>query len=926
MRSLHVKAALLLSALFTALIPGQAKAAAVEPPLKVVTYNICGQSSCQSPLAPAEWTAAMTAALTSADPDVVNLQEVCAGQADLLRAALPAYTLSYLKGLDLSPTQRGCQKWGGVTTSFGAALLVKTVHQPVFRSLVLKPLDPAREPRPLICANATVGTHPVQACDVHLDGGLGGLRAQGLPVVLDRIQEWGQGRPTVLSGDFNADPTDPNLGLLYQAQEGNGGFIEADQRDRLYFPPVCRHLTDCRSGESTTFDTAPNTVPIGDDRKFDYVFGTASAFTTPTAWTDPAGHLSDHAVYHAELTWSQDTAAPSAPLVFNSPGLIGSGNDWVNAVDRTAGDFTGDGAADLVLRYATGTVVLHPGDGKGGFGAARQLASGWTAVRSLTAGYFNEDALADLLVQYDDGTAAVTEGQADGTLSAPYPLPVPGGLLNAVDLAYGHLLSPTSRDLLVRWADDHFSARPVVKTGGAYAVSGAVTVRPGGADKLPGTADLLAGDFTGSGSTALLIRDTTGATALYPATGPGLYATKVPVSDGRSWQAVEDLVAADFTKDGKDDLVLQWANQYSSTAPGKGQTEFLPSTGTAPGLFGTPAVLKWASVSPWGNAPDVLTADFDGDGNADLLTRRPRSPLRLNLGVGTGGFPNDAAHQKDFGPSGNWDWATGLVAGDFDGNGTVDLIGYDTFHALFYPGSATTRGTFEPSTTLTSPIDWRFVADVTAGRFETGGRSQLVIRQTDGQVLRYPTPASAGVPVTAAGTPVSWGDATSLTGGDFTGDGKDDLLVRWTAGSAFVYPGDGTGAFGGSRPVLAAGALSDLTELGQGKVYATQPPVNLYRWSDGTLLVDRKRTADLTAPATPKAATSLLVRSSDDHGRIAAYEYSFDGAPPATLDAFHNTLSVPLDGLTTGTHRLTVTALDPSGNRSAPTAFDFTRS
>jgi hypothetical protein len=124
--------------------------------------------------------------------------------------------------------------------------------------------------------------------------------------------------------------------------------------------------------------------------------------------------------------------------------------------------------------------------------------------------------------------------------------------------------------------------------------------------------------------------------------------------------------------------------------------------------------------------------------------------------------------------------------------------------------------------------------------------------------------------------------------------------------------------------------LSDLADLLQGNVYGgavSSAPVNLYRWSDGSLLIDQSRAQNLVQPAAAVVIggkAQLTVRASDDRGRIAAFEYSLDGGPVVRLDAAHNTLTVPLSLASTGSHTFSVVAVDPAGNRSAATAYNFT--
>lgn len=98
-------------------------------------------------------------------------------------------------------------------------------------------------------------------------------------------------------------------------------------------------------------------------------------------------------------------------------GVVQVGSGWSAMQLLTAvGDVTGDGVGDLVARQgATTALIIYPGNGRGGFGAARTLGRGWNAFDALVGpGDWNGDGRADLLARRTDGALMLYPGTGNG--------------------------------------------------------------------------------------------------------------------------------------------------------------------------------------------------------------------------------------------------------------------------------------------------------------------------------------------------------------------------------------------------------------------------------------------------------------------------------------------------------------------------------
>jgi hypothetical protein len=238
----------------------------------------------------------------------------------------------------------------------------------------------------------------------------------------------------------------------------------------------------------------------------------------------------------------------------------------------------------------------------------------------------------------------------------------------------------------------------------------------------------------------------------------------------------------DFNGDGKPDLVL--ANYRS------GSVQLFLNRGN--GIFR-------AAVSfplPKGSNPqDLAVADFNRDGHPDVAAvTQDEDRIDVLLGNGKGGF-EPAVSYRVSGPQ-EYVRPRGLVAGDFDGDGKLDLATVDsngvsgTASVLFGDG----KGHFGPGMHVPAADGQAHVFELAAGDLDGDGRDDLVVLQDPGSASvmlgQKGRKFSAPMPVATGETP----RAAAIA--DMDGDGKKDLVVgNCGDNSVSVLQGLGDGTF-----------------------------------------------------------------------------------------------------------------------------------
>ncbi|MEU6393342.1 FG-GAP-like repeat-containing protein [Streptomyces sp. NPDC046939] len=267
-----------------------------------------------------------------------------------------------------------------------------------------------------------------------------------------------------------------------------------------------------------------------------------------------------------------------------------------------------------------------------------------------------------------------------------------------------------------------------------------------------------------------------------PANGQGAAVTKsgtVTVTGARP--APHDMVG----KDGHGDLLTMNSSGSFTYQHGTGRGGFSGRTSASGWPTGTIAV-------PFGDA--------NRNGRNETLVRTVSGELRSYRTEG-GALRTSTPYTRI---GAGWNAYDNLVSpGDLNGDGLPDLLArkISTGELFAYPGRS--NGTLGARTRIGG--GWTPYRIIAAGDLDGDGTGDVVARHTDGTLYRYD---GAGNGRLKARTTLfrNWGNSYNaiLGAGDITGDGRSDLVARDTSGNLYRYDGAAGGSFG-PRVKIATG-------------------------------------------------------------------------------------------------------------------------
>lgn len=243
------------------------------------------------------------------------------------------------------------------------------------------------------------------------------------------------------------------------------------------------------------------------------------------------------------------------------------------------------------------------------------------------------------------------------------------------------------------------------------------------------------------------------------------------------WADTGKHAAADFNGDGLTDILTAWDDAGRSTL-----------TVRQASAHGFDAV-HWASrAGAWYNDTIWLPGDFNGDKRIDIAAVwRDRGLTSISVFLSDGrGFRAPATwNERQDGWSASAKWAVG----DFDGDGRTDIAAaWDDAGSTTLTVRRSTGTTFAASHWSIRSGGWSPTAVWLAGDFNGDGKLDLAAPWRDGDATSIAMFASDGARFTA---PVQWSlrdggwnDRVNWTAADFNGDGKADLAAAWDDGGS----------------------------------------------------------------------------------------------------------------------------------------------
>lgn len=293
------------------------------------------------------------------------------------------------------------------------------------------------------------------------------------------------------------------------------------------------------------------------------------------------------------------------------------------------------------------------------------------------------------------------------------------------------------------------------------------------------------GDFDGDGANDILVAGVAPgvgvAAAIY--LGDGLGGFAAPIDPGFGGCSAFPL-AGDLNGDGRSDVITLGCGGTLAVYAGQADGTLLP----------------WADWHDheYGLISANAVADFEGDGDADLISLHVEDSAYLELTLGNGGHGIWGVETSEIGNPDTSDFGpVGLIAGHFDQDGLIDVALLDRDYDVAYLRGVAPANFAFPRELGVDIQPW----SIRAGDVDNDSLTDIIVSSTataEVQILRADW-AGGGF---QAFPPVRTANAAPYDTaiGDITGDGNLDIAMISNVDNALTWlPGDGTGSYNQRR-------------------------------------------------------------------------------------------------------------------------------
>ena len=494
---------------------------------------------------------------------------------------------------------------------------------------------------------------------------------------------------------------------------------------------------------------------------------------------------------------------------FSAP-IVSSGNLPPELRSIAVGDFDGDGNLDVAAAAdclssqdcSSGTITIFHGNGDGTFTQVSQypLTGIVGQAATVAVGDFNGNGKLDLAVGIECynipvngcsvGALSIYLGNGDGTLASPTPYYTAGNSALLPVVGPFNVIHNNNLDVIAASG----SSLTVLLGNGDGTFSQSVTALP-----FSSLVAITAGDVNSDGKQDLVLSQYYGSIQVLIGYGDGSFQSATAVNTGISY--LSDSQVIDMNNDGKPDIVVSGASG-TQVLLNNGMGNFVP--GSVYGLTGS------------GGYGLLVTQDFNGDGNADILIGTPSNgnaegTLSVLLGNGDGTMQGVTILSQTLGTE------YGAISADVNGDGIPDLLESVSVANNANQGGilvflGTGNGQYAAPVLYTA--GYTTGTSLVAGDFNKDGKLDIAVL---GECLDDSC-SQGGVTVLLGngdGTfqpPASYGTggqySRSLVIGDFNGDGQLDIASANQASSIGILLGNGDGTFQQPAAVTSAGSIN----------------------------------------------------------------------------------------------------------------------